>query len=956
MTYSRPGIRQTNANAGAPKPDRIRVGPVPQVQGSTTARFVDNSSPEIAGYNAGRGQAEMADFLKNLIEPVAQIGEQVDIAVANQQVGELMSEIPNLGELYREGDSDTRNRIRSMSPRAQDLMYDRMTQSAIIRFGEGYGQAAIANSILTDPSSSQADIAAAKSKLRSQFLESSGLSALPSGYVGANSAELAQVEGAVDGSLDKLRLQAESDRRDATAADGLGAKITTLSATFEQIDASDNSPEKKELSAQAITTLNTTLAEELKATQDAGDGTATQFLGNLIKGVNARIAEALLEEDTEKAQALLDTLTIASKGKIDVGDGQTNLWDLRLNAGNGKTNSVEQWLLATQKQIDAFENKAYRKRAQDAVAGVLPALFGGSPEEQAAARMQLPGLLASLDPEAALEALRVLNPALQFSERTTPEQQRVFTDTIYTDEFQGLSREGQMEKLKGLLNNGQISISQYSGWGNRGANTSEIQAYNDVNNARKIGESEGEYTGEINTLLQSHLKYAADSGNNSFTSQENWQETIKDQALARVSARTSDEIMARRARGESVDDDLAQKIFKNKLSEYVVEQQAMLKTAVDELPQAGVTTRRQVNDFLKNTSQGKSVIDAIPTSIKDEFSRQFPDREASDKNLIRYLAEKMINVKGPAGNPQYGANRAEARKWLIDQLDTIRKDTNSEAAELLSRPFSEQTGLDWNEQLRPSTQRRNQSSGEGDQASLPSLSEVASSALGAIAGVATPPAQAGTLTANEDQLATLERLWTKNEQPTLRTPGLPQIAATAPVEPVTMAIRTPNHPFFIAVGIAEGTRTANGGYTKNWFGHGDRGDGNWNRGTVSGGRNGGTPQQIDALWMGKMTRTQMSYAPLLSRFGIEKGTQGYNRLMFNIIDLSVQSPKALETLVTKIPEIIRGGISIEAIAKARADSFFIPGTTRLDTTFPNYSTLYSDQRSRAGVWDYRRRL
>ena len=114
MTYSRPGIRQTNANAGAPKPDRIRVGSAPQVQGSTTARLVDNSSPEIAAYNAGRGQAEMADFLKNLIEPVAQIGEQIDIAVANQQVGTLMTEIPNLGELYREGDSDTRNRIRSM--------------------------------------------------------------------------------------------------------------------------------------------------------------------------------------------------------------------------------------------------------------------------------------------------------------------------------------------------------------------------------------------------------------------------------------------------------------------------------------------------------------------------------------------------------------------------------------------------------------------------------------------------------------------------------------------------------------------------------------------------------------------------------------------------------------------------------------------------------------------------
>ena len=44
------------------------------------------------------------------------------------------------------------------------------------------------------------------------------------------------------------------------------------------------------------------------------------------------------------------------------------------------------------------------------------------------------------------------------------------------------------------------------------------------------------------------------------------------------------------------------------------------------------------------------------------------------------------------------------------------------------------------------------------------------------------------------------------------------------------------HELFVMVGVAEGTRTASGGYTKAYYGHTDPGDGNYNRGTVSGGR------------------------------------------------------------------------------------------------------------------------
>jgi len=63
-------------------------------------------------------------------------------------------------------------------------------------------------------------------------------------------------------------------------------------------------------------------------------------------------------------------------------------------------------------------------------------------------------------------------------------------------------------------------------------------------------------------------------------------------------------------------------------------------------------------------------------------------------------------------------------------------------------------------------------------------------------------------------------------------------------------------------------------------------------------------------------------------------------------------------LLTRLGQIVRGGVTVEAIAKARADSYFNPATGRLDAGgFGNsYSRLLADQRSRAGAFDYKRRL
>ena len=221
------------------------------------------------------------------------------------------------------------------------------------------------------------------------------------------------------------------------------------------------------------------------------------------------------------------------------------------------------------------------------------------------------------------------------------------------------------------------------------------------------------------------------------------------------------------------------------------------------------------------------------------------------------------------------------------------------------------------------------------------------------------PANAGQLDfGTPEGLEALRTSWHVGQKG-LNTAPLPQVAAATPVRYAPIAITSDKHELFVMVGVAEGTRTASGGYTKAYYGHTDSGDGNWNRGTVSGGRGtNASPQMVDRRWMGTLTNVQQRMRGSLIASGLEPGTAGFNRVMFNLIDLTVQAPEAAKDFAGKLPEMKQKGWTVEAIAKARADSYINPETGRLDAPGfgNNYQRLFKDQRSRAGVYDYRRRI
>jgi len=168
------------------------------------------------------------------------------------------------------------------------------------------------------------------------------------------------------------------------------------------------------------------------------------------------------------------------------------------------------------------------------------------------------------------------------------------------------------------------------------------------------------------------------------------------------------------------------------------------------------------------------------------------------------------------------------------------------------------------------------------------------------------------------------------------------------------------HRFLVTVGINEGNRTFDGGYTRNWDGHvdpatGGPARGRRNVGSVSYGGFQGSPAEADAIFNRRFAALEQQYAPKLSQLGVRHGTKAYEALMFNIADLTVQAPAAVPDFVKQFPALIKQGLSMQTIGKARADSFIVNGKLQAAGFGNNYNTLLRDQEARAMTFQLLRR-
>lgn len=168
-------------------------------------------------------------------------------------------------------------------------------------------------------------------------------------------------------------------------------------------------------------------------------------------------------------------------------------------------------------------------------------------------------------------------------------------------------------------------------------------------------------------------------------------------------------------------------------------------------------------------------------------------------------------------------------------------------------------------------------------------------------------------------------------------------------------VASSNDPFIVAIGINEGTRTAGGGTTSAYRGHTDPGDQAVNRGTFSyapsrfGTDPNMTPEEADAAYMPNLTAAKDKYAPILKQLGYQEGTQDYAIAMFNILDLTVQAPAAVDGFVnTGLKNLAGMRLDAASIGDARAYAFYNPqGALDAPGFGNNFERLRADQRARS---------
>jgi hypothetical protein len=155
-------------------------------------------------------------------------------------------------------------------------------------------------------------------------------------------------------------------------------------------------------------------------------------------------------------------------------------------------------------------------------------------------------------------------------------------------------------------------------------------------------------------------------------------------------------------------------------------------------------------------------------------------------------------------------------------------------------------------------------------------------------------------------------------------------------------------PHMRAIGLNEGTLNSDGTPTQAYYGHIDVGDGNNNRGIFSG-REGSSVEQANAIYYEQVNASAEKYRESVVKFGAPLGSKAYDVLMFNIKDLTIQAPAAVDAFVAQIPSIIDKGISADSVGFARTEAFAVirDGQKKYDTTFKTYEELLRDQTSRS---------
>ena len=991
MTYSRPannGVRVSSSRSSANTPQVEITNRGSDLSPNSTTTRADRWSPQQAYQNGIQKSKEIGkflDFFSDTVQP--QIVQELDRR-ANRETGEFLQQFP-AQDITSKGNEEYIDAFSSLSPRAQDGVIN--AQGAALS-GAPYQQAletAYVNNpdvvALGNDDEARARRARGTATAIAEAREASGLSGLPAYQTAVNAEKLISAEGRAKTAAYKARIYQEGVNRRATLRTSAGLLLKDVALEINTYAASVEGDE-----AIIPRSLGATMQEIVDS---AGETESVTGQTDVALGAIARAAE---EMTPPEAQRFLEELESALSTPLVGVDKKTNLWDNPINERGDTLRS----------RIDEMVGKAEIESDKWNFNEVQVEIFRlydlDTPESiQQADNLRAQYMDKFNNPEYAMRLFRnweamSRQPTDAQIDRQLDIEAKIINGTMTWKDViaEGVAAPKGTYHPSFLLNasrnamqdpNASPDKAAFNGWAEQQFNTDnkyEEKLFEDeilagITGAYDKDEDDKPY---VTNLGRKKLVEAKNVSRNIFV--KKWREAAAAGTLDKFDART-EYINSLNAAKEQIlgdvsksDSDLprtpkaAFDAWNGPALNGMIDASRKANRAV--LPESSIAPKVIAAERAKNPNwsfdslsdlQKKRLLAAsfamfkvydLTTNTWRKPTQVEAQRKADEfvDTARRAIKEKANASVGPQARiPERVAvteqEEAEASKRFQSPAYKNTVGILEKAAQYVQtkEPNSITTGI---EMLKKVFNNK----GMGEQAM-----QYADAFLNMVVGAA--PATAQPLAYGDvDGISTLQTSWKEGSRG-LKTGPMAQVSASTRVRPVPNAIANDQHELFVMIGVSEGTRTPGGGYTKAYYGHKDSGDGNSNRGTVSGGRvSGASPEMVDQRWMARLTGIQQRMRGNLIVLGLEPGTQGYNRVMFNILDLTVQSPQAAEGFVSRLVQMRDNNWTIESIAKARSDSFINPQTGRLEAGgFGNsYQRLFTDQRQRAGVYDYRRRL
>jgi hypothetical protein len=947
----------------------------------------DYRSPEQAGRNAALPYQQISQFLDNFVKTAKPVYDAYVSGQVAKERATIMAQ-PEMLDAYRRGDEQARSFIGALRPQTRDFVNNSVADAGVEQYQRTLPVLVTRDPVLTGaPPEGVSEQEFAKTKalrfkqLEEQAAQQAGFETIDPEWLGTKIPQIQQVNAATKAFAYGKQVEA-LDKRDSDAmARGMGSRMFELNE--RRVQAVQNNRYQDFASG-----LDEWWGRNLDQWQETR--TPQQILEITWQGFSQRYNELLQGgelADVDAADQLIATATALSLSSVKLKSGET-LGQMSFSDGSSLGSKLAELRLKLRPMREKLEEDARWQQTMPLFQQAMQP--GASDQVRAQASAMLPSVFS--DPRQMMQAYSMLNQAGSIADQATQAQQQTMALLQMELNKDGLSYE---QKKNLVLSTPGLTWEQRLKFAPQ-VQSEPGQEARTIAGARSYNQLEIQQSGE--QVAQALAAAKAQGRLNPGVQVPDADTAARDAAIA-ATRMTEQRVQQMQEEGKMPSADETAAIFRNELDAYTRSQLRQAGEAARQRPQnfaAVVTGELDIvrQNLMRNG--GQTSVEVFPEAVRQRAAQQgYPntyigvqryflnrmksaledDGQGGQKQVFpdpaKVYRETMKSVKGGEQAqiaPQQGFLRldnypgfvglrkmGEGLQWLVER--TGMKD----------RYLQQQGGSP-----KPQTSAKPQETSRQPQQNA--SEQLIGGALNLLVGAS--PAAAGEMPKpgasqpqRADQATTvgLENIPVLAELMKLPgraaralgigTPVLPQTAATVPVRPVPLAINNDMHPLFVAIGINEGTRTPNGGYTKAYYGHRDPGNGAFNVGTVSG-QQGGSPQTSDQRWAGILTQAMTSVTPILVRSGLPQNSVGFQRMLFNIADLKVQAPAAVPDFVKRLPQIVRQGVTIEAIAKARADSFINPATGRLEAAGfgNNYQTLLRDQRSRAGTWDYKRRL